>query len=272
MRDTCVPPQRSHANHFPDLGTILPDGVDRSNPRVRALLGTPFMQRALTRPVPTDAELETLQRGRRRPEAKSAPKPQPPVDPSASTRPKRAYGPRRHKDRWRDMRTKLPKWLFSRKVDADCRLTDAVAAVLYTIARELRQNPTVSIALDAVAAYAGTSQKTVVRAIQILEDLGLIAILRGAWSRRWHRKEMNRYCLRSERLRAWVKGWFRETLLPQGQQGTGLYMKINEIGFRPNLPDSPAEARLLHSRYGARSSGTSRGQAEASDMMACDRV
>lgn len=236
MRDTCVPPQRSHANHFPDLDTILPDGVDRSNPRVRALLGTPFMQRALTRPVPTDAELEALQRGRRRPEAKSGPRPQPPADPSAS--PKRAYGPRRHKDRWRDMRTKLPKWLFSRKVDADCRLTDAVAAVLYTIARELRQTPTVSIALDAIAAYAGTSQKTVVRAIQILEDLGLIAILRGAWSRRWHRKEMNRYCLRSERLRAWMRGFFGGVEPQSTDQSSHFHRENRDLGFRPKLSDS----------------------------------
>lgn len=247
MRGNCV---STNTVQLSDLDTILPDGVDRSNPRVRALLGTPFMQRALSAPLPSDAEIEARQRTQERRRQDAAPSPRPASNPARSAHGKRTYGPRRHKDRWRDMRTKLPKWLFSRKTDADCRLTDAVAAVLYTIARELRQSPTVSIALDAIAAYAGTSQKTVVRAIQILEDLGLIAILRGAWSRRRHRREMNRYCLRSERLRAWVRAWFRETLPPRGRQGADLYIEINEIGFRPNLSDSPPQGRPLHGRRG----------------------
>lgn len=225
MRGTCVSP---NTNLFPDLGTILPEGVDASNPRVRKLLGTPFMQRALCRPLPTDAELEAMRedwRGRRRQDRRKAP-----AGSRLPAAPANPYGPRQNRGRWQDMRAKLPRWLLG----SNFGLTEAIGAVLYTLVRELRQKDTVSIALDAIAAYAGTSQKTVERAIAALERLGLISILRGGWSRQINRRVANRYALPSERLRAWARCFFGEKV-----------RKSMDSGSPTSMSESPAAAGVF---------------------------
>ena len=55
-------------------------------------------------------------------------------------------------------------------------LTPAMGAVLYTFGRELKGRREVRIAFDAIAAYAGTRQKTLERAILHLESMELLMI------------------------------------------------------------------------------------------------
>ncbi|WP_339614367.1 hypothetical protein [uncultured Parvibaculum sp.] len=119
-------------------------------------------------------------------------------------RPKKAaYGPHRNKDRWQDMAGRLPFWLKH----STYGLTPAMGAVLYTLAKELKDRREVRIAFDAIAAYAGTSQKTVERAILHLESLGLIRIQR-AWTEKRNRRAINTYSVLSKKLRAWIDRFF----------------------------------------------------------------
>lgn len=159
----------------------------------RSLLDTDFMKRAELSPD-TDLRLQELAAAKSR--EKAAARRQGRfaeestddgvalvVAPAAPAPQRRPYGPHENKDRWLDMSGKLPGWVRRSQYG----ITPAIGAVLFTICRELRAREKVRIAFDAIAAYAGTSQKTVERAVQHLERVGLIHVGRS-WSDRWNRR------------------------------------------------------------------------------------
>lgn len=117
---------------------------------------------------------------------------------------RRPYGPRKHRDRWFDMGAKLPAWVQT----GAYRLTEATKAVLFTIVHDMRSDGEARVAFGAIAAYAGVSEKTVERAVKVLEDLGLIEVIRGGWSNRLNRKVMNVYRISDRRLRSWWARFF----------------------------------------------------------------